>query len=148
MHNALDIWRNIPTHLLQLGIAFVLALPVGWDQEKASGSAGLCTFSLVAVASCGLVLLGIEVLGEDVQSQARIIAGMIAGVGFIGGGAILNQGGSVHGTATAASIWTVGIIGTAVGYGYYDIGLVLAASNFLSLRVLRPLKRRFEADAE
>jgi putative Mg2+ transporter-C (MgtC) family protein len=52
------------------------------------------------------------------------------GVGFIGAGAIIRQGGSTTGNATAASIWTVGMICAAVGYGYYNIGIILAAANF------------------
>jgi putative Mg2+ transporter-C (MgtC) family protein len=50
----------------------------------------------------------------------------------------------VHGTATAASLWTTGVIGAAVGYGYYDIGFVLALINFLTLRFMEPLKQEVD----
>jgi putative Mg2+ transporter-C (MgtC) family protein len=59
---------------------------------------------------------------------------VITGVGFIGAGAIMRQSDSTTGNATAASIWTVGIIGAAVGYGYFDIGLILAAANLAVLK--------------
>ena len=62
--------------------------------------------------------------------------GIITGIGFIGAGAIIKEGAAVSGHATAASIWTVGIIGAAVGYGYYDIGLILAVAN-LAVLMLR-----------
>jgi putative Mg2+ transporter-C (MgtC) family protein len=48
---------------------------------------------------------------------------------LIGAGAIMKEGAVATGLATAASVWVVGIIGAAVGYGYYDIGLNLAAAN-------------------
>lgn len=133
-------WNDILSHILDLGVAFVLALPIGWDREKEARSAGIRTFPLVAVASCGLILVAIRVLGEQSQSQARILQGLITGIGFIGGGAILKDARTVHGTATAASIWNTGVIGAAVGFGLYDIALVLSVINFLILRLLLPLK--------
>src|SRR5277367_3176471 len=97
--------------------------------------AGLCTFPLVAMASCGFVQTAISVLGPGATTQANIMQGVIIGVGFIGAGAIKRQVESTTGNATAASIWTVGIIGAAVGYGYFDIGLILAVANLAVLKV-------------
>ena len=118
------------------------------NRERNERSAGLRTFPLVAVAGCGLVLVAIEVLGKSSVEQSRILQGLITGIGFIGGGAILKQAGSVHGTATAASLWTTGVIGAAVGYGYYDIGFVLALINFLTLRFLAPLKTEVDNNTQ
>ena len=95
----------------------------------------------MAVASCGYVLLAKSVLGGGGDSQARIIQGLITGIGFIGGGAILKEGTTVHGTATAASIWNTGAIGAAAAYGRYEIAVVLSLMNFLTLYLLKPLKR-------
>ena len=67
--------------------------------------------------------------------------GLITGIGFIGGGAILRSERGVHGTATAASVWTVGVIGAAAGFGLYDIAAVLGVTNFITLRLLYPLKK-------
>lgn len=68
--------------------------------------------------------------------------GLITGVGFIGGGAILKQYGQAAGTATAASLWVTGAIGAAVGYGLYDVAIILAVVAFATLRGLRPLKNK------
>ena len=133
-------WAKIISHLGNIVVAYVLALPVAWDREKAARSAGLRTFPLVAVASCGYMLLAASVLGGSPESQSRIIQGLITGIGFIGGGAILKDRGSVHGTATAASIWNTGAIGGAVAYGRYEIAIVLSIINFITLRLLTPLK--------
>ncbi|MDU0961009.1 MULTISPECIES: MgtC/SapB family protein [Bradyrhizobium] len=134
------VWGDVPNHLVRLALAFLFALPVGWNRERQARSAGLRTFPIVAIASCGFVILAIEILGERSTAQARVLEGLITGIGFIGGGAILKAERAVHGTATAASIWNVGVVGAAVGFGYYDLGLILALTNFLVLTVLTPLK--------
>ena len=79
--------------------------------------------------------------------MARVVEELITGVGFIGGGAILKQGSSVHGTATAASIWATGAIGTAVGLGSFDVAVAVAAFTFLSLKLLPLLKPERSSDA-
>lgn len=127
-------------------MAYLLALPVAWDREKEARSAGLRTFPLVAVASCGYILVATSILGSGAESLSRIIQGLITGIGFIGGGAILKDRGSVHGTATAASIWNTGAIGAAVACGRFEIALVLSVINFATLRLLTPLKRNVKED--
>lgn len=131
-------WLQIETHLAHLLLAFLLALPIGWDREQTARSAGLRTFPLVAIAACGFVLVGRRVLGAD--AQARIIEGLMTGIGFIGGGAILKSRSSVRGTATAASIWLTGAVGAAVAYNMFEIALVLAVLNFVTLRWIGNLK--------
>ncbi|MCU0904106.1 MAG: MgtC/SapB family protein [Tabrizicola sp.] len=127
------------SHLLVLMVAYVLALPIGWNREKEERSAGLRTFPLVAMAACGFVLIAIEVLGANSDAQARIMEGLMTGIGFIGGGAILKQGDRARGTATAASLWATGAIGAAVGYGHLDIAVILSLVTVLTLSLLSPL---------
>jgi len=116
----------------------LLALPIGWHRARAEHSAGIRTFPLVAMAACGLVQTAISVIGASVPNNANILQGVITGVGFIGAGAIMRQGDITAGTDTAASVWTVGVIGAAVGYGYYDIGIILATANFAVLMLRAP----------
>jgi putative Mg2+ transporter-C (MgtC) family protein len=85
------------------------------------------------------------VLGVSAPFNANILSGVVTGIGFIGAGAIIKEGAAVTGHATAASIWTVGIIGAAVGYGYYDIGLILAAANLAVLMLRAPFLVRSAA---
>jgi putative Mg2+ transporter-C (MgtC) family protein len=127
-------WNDSGEHLLHLLVAFLLALPIGWNRSREERGAGLRTFPLVAMAACGLVQTALSVLGPGAATQASIMQGVVTGVGFIGAGAIMRQGDATTGSATAASIWTVGIIGAAVGYGYFDIGLILAAANLAVLK--------------
>ena len=135
MSKVLGIWSDSLYHLVRLLVAFVLALPIGWNRARTERSAGLRTFPLVAMASCGLVQTAISILGPDAPSHANILQGIVIGVGFIGAGAIIRQGDITTGNAAAASVWVVGIIGAAVGYGYYDIGIILAAANLGTLLI-------------
>ena len=125
--------------LTRLAVAFLLALPVGWDRERADRSAGLRTFPLVAVAACAYILLA-EGLFPESEAQARVLEGVITGVGFLGGGAILKAADRVHGTATAASIWATAGIGASAGYGRYEVACALSLVCLATLRLLLPLK--------
>ncbi len=134
-------WVFLVGALIKLGAAFLLAFPVAWEREQETRIMGLRTFPLVAVASCGYVLVASAVVGSGSDNaQARIIQGLIGGIGFLGGGAILKEKGSVRGTATAASIWTIGAIGGAAGYGEYEIALLLSLINYLVLHFLTPIE--------
>src|SRR3546814_4956366 len=75
------------------------------------------------------------------EAMARIIEGLITGMGFIGGGAILRLKDSVKGTATAASLWTTGAIGVSVGLGRLDVALMLSVATIATLWALSPIKR-------
>ncbi|PSJ15998.1 MgtC/SapB family protein [Nitrosomonas supralitoralis] len=128
--------------LARLLIAFVLALPVGWEREKETRSIGMRTFPLVSLASCGYMLIGQSIVGDDPEALAKILYGLMTGIGFIGGGAVLKENGSVHGTATAASIWNTGAIGAAVAFQRYEIAIALAIVNFGALRIVPTLKKK------
>ncbi|WP_137179161.1 MgtC/SapB family protein [Roseomonas sp. AR75] len=123
-----------------LAIAYCLAFLIGWNREREDRSAGLRTFPLVAVASCGFVLATARLTAGQPEAAARVIEGVITGIGFIGGGAILKGGGEVHGTATAASLWATGAIGVAVALGSLDVAVVIAVFTVLTLYVLSRLK--------
>jgi putative Mg2+ transporter-C (MgtC) family protein len=134
-------------HLSRLALAFVLALPVAWDRERAERTLGLRTFPLVAMASTGYLLLAQTVAPDDASAQARFFQGLMTGIGFLGGGAIVKRGLNVHGTATAASIWNTAAVGAAVAYGLFEIAILLSAVNFAVLRWLGPIKDKVQEDA-
>jgi putative Mg2+ transporter-C (MgtC) family protein len=120
------------TVLARLGAALGLALPLAWERQ-AGRHLGLRTVPLVSVGACGYVLVAIR-LGQDPEANARVLQGLLSGIGFIGGGAILKHGaGDVVGIATAATIWNMGAIGAATGFGDYSLGLFLCVANFLIL---------------
>ncbi|MFZ3179929.1 MAG: MgtC/SapB family protein [Methylocystis silviterrae] len=141
----MDKFQILP-HLAALAGAYALALPIGWDRERQDRSAGLRTFPLVALASCGFVQAAEQYMANSPDGMARIIEGVITGIGFIGGGAILKQGASVKGTATAASLWATGAIGAAVGLGSYDVAVAIAVFTFLTLKVITPIENTVLVD--
>jgi putative Mg2+ transporter-C (MgtC) family protein len=132
-------WNEIIDNLVHLGIAYILALPMAFDRERSHHGAGLRTFPLVAVASCGYAVIAMSVL-EGAEAQSKMLQGIITGIGFIGGGAILKNNKSTSGTATAASIWNMGLIGIAVAYSRYEIAILLAIINFITLRYIKKFK--------
>jgi len=123
-----------------LSIAYALAFLIGWNREREAHSAGLRTFPLVATAACGFIMATQELTAGSPEAAARIIDGVITGMGFIGGGAILKGGGEVHGTATAASLWATGAIGVAVALRAYDVALVIAFFTVVTLFLVGRMK--------
>ena len=142
MMEELDLGRAA-SEFVKILAAYLFALPLGWQRESAPDApgAGLRTFPLVAAGSCAYLLVGRSVL-EGSEAHARLLYGLMTGVGFIGGGSILKQRASVAGTATAASIWNTGAIGAAVAWGRYEIALVLTLISVLTLEGGRALKKR------
>jgi putative Mg2+ transporter-C (MgtC) family protein len=138
-------WHLELVDMAKIGIAYVLALPVGWYREKEAHSIGVRTFPLVSMASCAFVLISVPLGHADVAAQSRVIQGLVAGIGFVGGGAILKSEGNVHGTATAASIWNTGAVGAAVAQNRFMLAAMLAGLNLFALRVLLPWKLRLDA---
>lgn len=133
---------EIVPHLAALLVAYALALPIGWNREHEERSAGLRTFPLVAVASCGFIQAAEHMVGDSPEAMARIVEGLITGMGFIGGGAILRLKDSVKGTATAASLWATGAIGASVGLGSYDVAIVLSLITIATLWSLSVFKQK------
>jgi len=116
--------------------AFFLALPIGWERGHGTNSVGFRTLPLVAMAACGFSLIVAAGDADTIEHRARVMQGVITGIGFIGGGAILKNGHNVEGLATAASVWTAGAIGVAVGFDRVNIAIVLSFASVITLVVL------------
>jgi putative Mg2+ transporter-C (MgtC) family protein len=124
--------------LLHLVTAIVLAIPTAWNREIGSRALGLRTFPLVSLGACAYVLIGKTFIGAD--AMARLLQGLMTGIGFIGGGAILKHDDRVSGTADAASIWITGALGAAVAFELWALAILLSLLNFLLLYLLDRLK--------
>lgn len=135
-------------HIWHLILAFALAIPIGYDRQQSSRNFGLRTFPLVAVVSCGFMMVGMSVI-DTTDGEARIFQGIVTGIGFIGGGAVFKDEDRVSGTASAASIWNTGAIGLAVAFNRFEIALSLSLLNFLTLWAIGRLKENLpEIDQE
>jgi putative Mg2+ transporter-C (MgtC) family protein len=142
-------WHLFLDIATKICFAYLLAMPTGWTREKQAHGVGIRTFPIVAIASCGYLLILPGGAGsEGLTANSRVLQGLVAGIGFVGGGAILKEGMSVHGTATAASIWNTGAIGAAVAMGRYEVAIVLSALNLFTMQALVPLKKHLDKDDE
>ena len=131
--------HHLLTNLAMLTIAFFLPLLTAWDREAKSRSAGLRTFPLVSMAACSFTILAMTMFADS-GAQSKVIAGIVTGIGFIGGGAILKEKSSVTGTSTAAAIWATGAMGIAIGMGRLEIALSLSLMTFLTFKLVGRVK--------
>lgn len=127
-------WDLVLKNLSLIVVALIFALPVAYNRETQSHSAGLRTYPLVAVATCSYTLLALNVL-DGSGEMGKFMAGIVTGIGFIGGGAILKakDDSKVTGLANAASIWNTGAIGMAVAWQKFEIAILIAVINFMIL---------------
>jgi putative Mg2+ transporter-C (MgtC) family protein len=131
--------------LLRMGVAVVLGSAIGYEREHSGRPAGLRTHLLVALASATFMLVSTQFVyfqqyGKDdliSVDTSRIAASVVAGVGFLGAGAILRTGLGVQGLTTAASLWLVASVGLAAGGGMYQEACVATLVTLFSLMVLR-----------
>jgi len=134
--------------IFRLTLAAVLAALIGYDREKQNKAAGIRTNVIVAVISCVIMILSVEVakFGSSATGvegdPARLAAQVVSGIGCLGAGTIIKQEDKVEGLTTAASLWGVAGLGLAVGYGLYDISIAAALIIFISLRIAPSVKRR------
>lgn len=129
-------WNLVFKNLTLIVVALLFALPVAYNRETQSHSAGLRTYPLVSVATCSYTLLALNVL-EGSGEMGKFMAGIVTGIGFIGGGAILKSkdDSKITGLANAASIWNMGAIGMSVAWQKFEIAILIAIINFLILSV-------------
>ncbi len=122
--------------VLRLLLATVLGCGIGLQRELAGKQAGLRTHSLIALGSALFTVISVSGFGYGVDSS-RVAAGVVAGVGFIGGGVIFHaiRGDILVGLTTAASIWVTAAIGMAAGAGMYLISVLVAVISLVLLSI-------------
>jgi putative Mg2+ transporter-C (MgtC) family protein len=121
----------------RLCLAGILGGLLGYERESQGKAAGLRTHMLVAIGAA-LLVIGPIVSGADEASLSRIIQGLIAGIGFLGAGAIIkgNAPGEVHGLTTAATIWFTAAVGVTVGWGRATTAVVAALIALAVLQII------------
>lgn len=133
--NALEVTPG--SAIFRLVLSVLLGTLVGSERKRKGQFAGVRTFSLISMGACLAMLLSIyvpqEYMGLKNGDPGRIAAQVITGIGFIGGGAMIQMRGSVRGLTTAAGIWMTAIVGMAVGVGMY---LCAVAATFICLLIL------------
>jgi len=116
----------------RLALSVLLGGLIGFEREVIKKPAGLRTHILVAMGSTLFTILSLY--GFPGSDPARVAAYVVAGIGFIGGGTIMQSRDRVIGITTAASLFATAAIGMAVGVGFYLSALFVAAVAFIALR--------------
>jgi putative Mg2+ transporter-C (MgtC) family protein len=135
---------------LRLVVAAALGAAVGLERELREREAGLRTHMLVSLGSALFTLASAYGFNEFLVNggavvradPTRIAAQIVTGIGFIGAGAIIRQGGSVRGVTTAATLWVVAAIGLATGAGYWEAAILTTGLVVLALGPLRLIAYR------
>ena len=128
------------TIILRLLLATALGAIIGYQRERASKPAGLRTHVLICLGAAVFTVASIYGFGAA-SDPARIAAGVLVGVGFLGAGVILRTSeGIVAGLTTAATIWAVASIGLAAGAGMYLVAAVATVLILIILYLPHPIR--------
>ena len=135
--------------VLRLGMAVILGGLLGYERERSGKAAGLRTHMLVALGAAIFVLVPLQG-GMQVGDISRVLQGVIAGIGFLGAGAIIKLSGEreIRGLTTAAGIWMTAAIGAAAGMGREATAVVSTLMALFVLAVLRRVEARIAARKE
>jgi len=132
---------------VRIVLAAVLGALVGLERQIHGRAAGLRTHILVSVGSSLFMVVSIlvsETYGHmGTVDPARIAAGVVTGIGFLGAGAIIRSGNSITGLTTAASVWTISAIGLTSGAGFYAPAVITTLVVVVVL-ILSRLEERME----
>lgn len=143
------------TIILRTNLAVLLGLAIAWER-KASGAPVRGKSIILATMTCAaLTATSIQVYGDE---AARVVAGIVTGIGFLGAGMILRSAsGEVRGQTSAAGLWTMSLVGITVGSGHEILGIILTLMAFVIMawedwplitRLKRQLARRKAQQAE
>ncbi len=140
---------TIEEAILRLALAIVLSAVVGLDRELRQKPLGLRTNMLVGLGAASFSLMAFQLVDllRDSPSTVRIdpvrvMEAIVGAIGFLGAAAIIQGRHELFGATTGASIWVVGAIGMACGFGFYALAFAIAAAGLLVLTVLGLLTSR------
>ncbi|MDE1138048.1 MgtC/SapB family protein [Paraburkholderia tropica] len=125
---------------LRLLAAFACGVAIGLERQMRQRTAGLRTITLVASGACLFVTLGV-LTGNGSSGVTQIAAYVVSGVGFLGGGVIMRDKGSIQGINTAATLWCSAAVGVLCGAGHYVPAVAGTAVVLLTNTVLREVSR-------
>jgi putative Mg2+ transporter-C (MgtC) family protein len=121
--------------VLRLLVAAALGAVVGVERQLSDEAAGFRTHLLLAMGAALFTVVSVGVAHDD-----RIAAQVVSGIGFLGAAAIIRSGISIHGVATAASLWVVAAVGMAAGFGRWSGALVATGVAVVVLRMVKRLE--------
>lgn len=146
-----NLHLTIPEIVIRLSLAMVIGGAIGFERQYKNRPAGMRTHILVCMGATIIALIQDEIAAAAIQDalahpelagvirsdQARLIAQVVSGIGFLGAGTIIVTKQSVTGLTTAASLWSVAGLGIAIGMGYYAIALTSFIGILIALTLVR-----------
>ena len=123
--------------ILRIALALIAGLIIGFDSWRHQRNAGIRTYCVVVVTSTMTMMLMNSISLNHPDAFSRVLAGMITGLGFFGGGIIMRETDThrLYGLTTAATIWACGLIGACIGSGHYFISVTGLIGMMLALYV-------------
>ena len=129
--------------IIRLVVSMILGGVIGYERERDAQAAGLRTHMILTLGACLAMILSINLSAIRGTDPTRLAAQVVSGIGFLGAGAILRFGFNIKGLTTATSLWSMAIVGLAIGYGYFLAGIVTTGLIILVLTVINMLENRF-----
>ena len=134
--------------IIRIFIGALLGALVGFERERQGQPAGLRTHIILVVGATLTMTLSINLAIQfrplvPNGDPARLAAQVVSGIGFLGAGAILRYGPNIKGLTTATSLWTMAIVGLAIGAGHFLSGLAATGMILVALILLNVFEKRF-----
>ncbi|GCF95164.1 magnesium transporter MgtC [Enterococcus florum] len=151
----MEIHLSVVEIMIRLFLSMVMGGVIGIEREYRNRPAGIRTHILVCMGATIIALVQTEIASASLRyaianpelagvvrsDEARLIAQVVSGVGFLGAGTIIVTNRSITGLTTAASIWAGAGLGLAIGMGYYDIAIASFIGIMLALTVVKKIIR-------
>ncbi len=118
--------------ILKIMLAIFIGCLVGYERKKSGKPTGMRTLAVVCAGSAFITIVSLNSFPED---TARILAGIVTGIGFLGAGSIIAEGSHVRGLTTSATIWAVAILGVGIGLGEFILSGASALLFYLILEM-------------
>jgi putative Mg2+ transporter-C (MgtC) family protein len=134
--------------IMKLALAMLLGMIIGIERYLAHKTAGMRTYSLVAMGSCMLIIIS-ETISASYMPLAnvsvnpfQVAAAIITGIGFLGAGVILHQESRIIGITSASGLWVASGIGIAVGFELYNLAIIATILTLFIFVVLWFLEKK------
>lgn len=131
-------------YTIRLALSLVCGFCLGLERKMRQHTVGIRTLTLLCVSSCLLTIVSSAIASTGIVKgdPARVAAAVITGIGFLGAGAIVNQGLNIRGLTSAAIIFTSAALGVACGAKLYIPVAVVLGFSFILLLIIGPIERK------
>lgn len=133
---------------LKIGAALIGGIIIGFEREYRGKSAGLKTQTLVAIGSAVFISISLMFAGEDYVDITRVLSQVVIGIGFLGGGVILEKKDRVKGLTTAATVWCSAAAGCLAGFGLFKELAILTVLVLIINSAFRLVNDKIEENDE